>query len=154
MALWQYNFFILPLSSYDKFWRQEKLKVDKDSLFDDSVFWKNTGIRSDFFSEIEEILSRSKSWSKDLLIYGNVESNVFEIFIEADLVASVSFRIDLTSQYRHILDYLINFMILKGLVIVGEDLESIPLNSEQIKAKMLTSSQFLKYKRLSKNEIE
>lgn len=150
MALWQYNFFVLPREVLENLTLNNKLKLDENDCFDDSLFWKKKQINFNFFTSISKILPLGKSWNKNMLLYGSEDSNCFEILSKNAIVMSVSFRIDFTKDYSYILNELIEFFILNGLVIVDEDLNILTLNFESIKEKIENSPQVKKYKRLSK----
>jgi hypothetical protein len=148
MALWQYTFIVLPRKSIETFPPGFSFTKDEDG-FDDAPFWVEQSIKCDFFKDIDSILPIGKSWSKDINLYGNQESNCFEVLFENGLVLSVSFRIDFTSHYDDVLNALIEFCIFKGLLILDENLKITPLNFEVIKHLIENSPQVKKYKTLS-----
>jgi len=89
--------------------------------------------------------------SNDLLIFGNLESNCFEIYSENNLVQSVSFRINFTINYETILNQIVGFCILKGLMILDESLNIVPLNVEIVKSVILNAPQVKRYNQLLNN---
>lgn len=146
MALWQYTFHVLPgesvaLSPLLNF------KEDQDG-FDDEPFWRYSRLERSFFYKIDNILPKRKSWSSEIDLYGNPESNCFEVLFEENYVSSVSFRIDFTNNYEKVLIDLIEFCILHSLIILNEELEVAPLNFELIKKIIENSSQVKKYNKL------
>lgn len=146
MALWQIPFIVLPATCLQSQTTFEK----EDDMFDDSPFWQAESIKSEYFDEISRILPRSKSWSDALIMYGDNTSNVFEIFVENEIVQSVSFRIDFTSKYEIILRQLIEFCLLKGLIILDQNLDVVPLNFESVKERINSMPQIQKYNYLLK----
>ncbi len=149
MALWQYTFHVLPKESVDALSPGFHLKKDEDG-FDDRPYWKYNSFSRDFFHGMNNILIRNKSWSNQIDLYGNQESNCFEVFFENDNVISVSFRIDLTSDYESILLEIIEYCLHMGLMIIDESLNIVPLNMETVKTIIRNSSQVKKYNELSK----
>jgi hypothetical protein len=153
MAIWQYTFHILPAISVEALDKDLILKRDEDGLYDDEPFWKYSPTHKSLFWGIEKILSKSKSWSKHIDQYGNLESNCFEISFEDDeLISSVSFRIDYTTEYDIILRMIIEFCILNGLKILDEKWEVISNNFETIKNIIEIAPQRRIYKVLSNSD--
>lgn len=145
MAIWQYNFTIVPRNILNCL----KKYVDKDGWLDDESCWLENPIKADFFKEIEQILPKRKSWNTDIILYGNQESNRFEVYKnESDTVISVSFRIDYTSEYEDILRSLLAFIEMNGLVILDEKLEFLDNNFIAIKSHIEKSEQQDVYERL------
>lgn len=147
MALWQYTFHILPKESLPGHLPGFVFSKNNEE-FDDSLFWKAQQVKDSFFDEISLILPKKISWSKKISLYGNQESNCIEVLSENNLVLSVSFRIDFTSNYEDILNALIDFFIVKGLLVIDEELKIISLNSLTIKITIESSPQYKKYKKL------
>ena len=152
MALWQYMFHVLPKEAVQNTSTDFNFINDEEG-FDDAPFWENLQIECSFFENISKILPRGKSWSEMRILYGNQESNCFEVLFENNMVVSVSFRIDFTSKYELILNELIEFFILNGLIILDENLNILPLNIEIIEGVIKNSPQFKKYDELSNHSL-
>jgi len=148
MGLWQVGFFVLPKRSLDLHY---KFELEDDHSFDDAPLWRAERIDPNFFEPISKILPLQKSWSDKIVLFGQQDSNRFEVFCENGIVESVSFRIDFTHNYLHILSELIEFFIFNGLIILDENLRVLPLNLEAIKSTIENSQQFIDYKTLSKD---
>ena len=138
MAIWQYNFFIIPNLGTQEF------KILNDE-FDDSLFWKEVNTNCSFFEKIEVLLKKSSSWHENLTIYGNLESNCLEVLCEGKYIISVTLRIDFTTNYEILVREILNFFILHGLVMLDEQLNIVSLNFEIIKNIITNSNQFNKY---------
>lgn len=148
MGLHQYGFFILPKESYELIEKHHKLKIEDDFLFDDAPFWTIERIDCSYFENLDSILKKSSSWSKDILLFGDEESNRVEIYCENNKVVSASFRIDYLSNYEFVLRELINFFMQKELIIINEDLELMPMNYINFKCKIESSEQYKLYNNL------
>lgn len=148
MALWQYTFHVLPNKSLELHSLGLSFKREEDG-FDDAAIWRVQKIKPDFFKDIDYILPQGKSWSKNIDLYGDQESNCFEVLFEKNIVVSVSFRINFIDNYNDVLNALIEFCIYKGLIIIDEELKVVPLNFETIKSIIEYSPQVRKYKALS-----
>lgn len=146
MALWQVGFFVLPNESLGP---GDKFELSDEHSFDDAPFWRSEKVNPNFFDPINRILPRAKSWGDYLILYGNENSNRFEVVFENCIVESVSFRIDFTSNYESVLSELIEFFILNGLIVLDESLNLLPLNFEAIKSGIENSHQVKKYRELS-----
>jgi hypothetical protein len=152
MALSQISFFTLPQKTFQKL-SQSHLKKE-DHLFDDSVYWASERAPCDFFAKIGSFLPINTSWSKQITLYGQQDSNCFEVLCEDQIILSVSFRIDFTSDYEDILRNLIEFFITNDLLILDQDLTTIPLNFESVRSVIETSPKVETYRWLSKNRQE
>lgn len=152
MALWQYTFQVLPKESVEVLPSNHHFEKD-ESGFDDEPYWKLNPINKNFFHSVQEILPKNKSWSNEIELYGNQESNCFEILFDCKgEVLSASFRIDFRSSYEKILSQIIEFCLLNGLVILNEDLNVVPLNSEQVQNIIENSPQVKRYNELSSKD--
>lgn len=149
MALWQIGFFVLPKESIKHI---DSFKVSDEHTFDDAPYWNTKRISPSLFNPIGFFLPQSKSWAEYLTMYGDENSNRFEIVSENDIVESVSFRIDFTSDYEKILNEIIEFCILNGLIILDEDLNLVPLNNEQVQSIIRNSPQVKRYNELSEED--
>jgi hypothetical protein len=133
MALSQISFFTLPQKTFQKL-SQSHLKKE-DHLFDDSVYWASERAPCDFFAKIGSFLPINTSWSKQITLYGQQDSNCFEVLCEDQIILSVSFRIDFTSDYEDILRNLIEFFITNDLLIlddsvfIDESTQKVGMNS-------------------------
>jgi len=127
MALWQVDFFILPKVGLSEI---SNLKISEDLTFDNASFWEAHKTSIDFFEGMGEILPKTKSWADYITLFGSENSNRMEVISENGIVESVSFRIDFTSNYEFVLKGIIEFCILKGLIILDQNLQMVPLNYE------------------------
>ncbi|WP_417354093.1 hypothetical protein [Flavobacterium sp.] len=146
MALWQVSFFIIPKDELDSL---TSLSNNKYGLFDDSNYWCNNSAPS-VFNSLTVFLPLSKSWSDNIIQYGDLDSNVFEIGLRANKIESVSYRIDFRSDYETILKEIVEICLKNKFLILTNDLELMPLNYEGINAYILNSPQLVIYNGLSK----
>lgn len=146
MALWQVGFFVIPKESLDL---GIPIKLSEEDSFDDSLFWEYLNLNPSFFDSIGAILPKKKSWSRNIILYGEENSNRFEVFFESEIIVSVSFRINFTSNYEDILRQLIEFFLYNNLIILDEKINIIPLNFEGVKGIIENSPQVIKYRTVS-----
>ena len=120
MALWQYTFHIIPYSS------SEKLRIGKQlesaEYFDDSEFWIPFNYKMEEFKDLEKILPLGKSWSEQITVYGNLETNCIEVISENDKVVSVSLRLDFRENYHPLLENVLTFLRQKNMLLIDESL--------------------------------
>lgn len=149
MALWHYTFYILPKKGIEiKQIKIESLKRNSGD-FQDHLFWEAIPTDKSFFNEIRKVLAKGKSWSNYIDLYGEEESNCLEVlYDDNNVVESVSFRVDFRGEYIQIVNDLIAFCISKGLLIIDEDLNLVPPDSEALKKCIDLSSQIKVYNRL------
>lgn len=151
MALWQYTFQILPKESYSILKDNIALSFD-DALFDDEPYWKYILINKNHFDAIDKTLPRRKAWSKEIDLYGNLESTCLEVFYNTQTknVCSAFFRIDFTIDFEMILKELIEFLIFQGFVILDENFQLATLNYEKVKSIIDNSKQAKRYNELQR----
>lgn len=147
MALWQYTFHVLPKESLETFSSNPSFNDNEEGL-DDKPFWELASVERSFFYGVSNILPKGKSWSDSIDLYGNQESNCFEVLSENNKVISVSFRIDFTSKYDHVLNQLIEYCMVNSLIILDENLSILLLNCKTIETIIEGSPQVVKYRKL------
>jgi hypothetical protein len=146
MALWQYKFYLLTKASFDSIGADPLHIKDEDGLVDDSLYWEFKAIHRSFFEGINTFLDKGQSWANWIDLYGDQESNCVEIgFKEQGTVFFASFRIDFRTDYEWVLSSLIEFCILKNLVILDEEQNLVPLNYETVKSIIEKAPQVRKY---------
>jgi len=110
MALWQYQFTIIP--------NQYILKDISNEEFEYEL-WEHANIHKEDFMQVNSFLPKTKSWSEYLDIYGNTDSNCLEVFFDREeRVTSVSLRIDFRSDYNKILYQLLSFFKAKDYTLL------------------------------------
>ncbi|MBO9594007.1 MAG: hypothetical protein J7599_13950 [Niabella sp.] len=144
MALWQYTFQVLTRESFESV---ERELITQDVEFDEERYWLYKPIARTMFSELDRILKKTRSWSTDIDLYGDQESNCFEVVFDpqTDTVLAASFRIDFTTSYEDILRLIMEFCLLNGLIILDENRELVPFNLEEIVSLIKHAPQVKKY---------
>ena len=133
MAIWQYRFRIIPDDI------NLKIEVDEMGLLDDEKMWVNAAIDRDYFYEIGNILIRNKSWADWIDLYGDQDSNCFEVSHEDGKVFGASFRIDFTDDYDDLIRDIVGFCKEKKLKILDSDLTPVTLSFMGLKTKIVNS---------------
>ena len=143
MALWQYQFTIIP--------NQYILKDISNEGFEDQLFWEYANIHKEDFMQVNSFLPKTKSWSEYLDIYGNFDSNCLEVFFDREnRVTSVSLRIDFRSDYNKILYQLLSILDEKDYTLLDEKLQPVSLiNNKCLEVIIKQSTQYEKYNKLA-----
>lgn len=147
MAIWQYSFKLIPRRSIKS--GLKALQYDENGCLKDHVYWDKVPTSISFLRGIGQIMLRSNSWSKNLLIFGDLESTCLEIYSEGAYIKSVSFRIDFTSDFEKVLKRMIVFINSKNLVLFDERDNALASNYYVIKHLVEHSEQFYRYKKLT-----
>lgn len=151
MAIWQYDIFIIPNNEKDLI--KKKTTSDKKLiLFDDSVFWKDKKISIEEFESIKLMLKQGKSWSKNLIVYGELEGSCLEIFLNNQSVCSVSIRLDFRTEYIKFLEAVIDICKKHDLIMLDTNMTILPLESEKIKQLIDQSEGKKKYIHLASHQ--
>jgi len=95
MAIYQFNIELIP-----KKWVHKNPDVDVNKLFDSGIYdtiltWKNYSLLIDLSSEISKILLPSKSWHKDLAVWGDDEYSDIQVWSNNNKIESILIRLDL-----------------------------------------------------------
>jgi hypothetical protein len=146
MSIIQYTFQVLTKESFEAGINDIKSFMP-DNYFNEEAFWIYKKVNKSFFEEMGFLLKKSKSWSPKIDLYGDQESNCLEVLFDWEnfVVKSVSLRIDFTTKYEPLLRCIIDFFILKGLVVLDEQLNFVPLNYETIKRVIEEAPQLKRY---------
>jgi len=140
MALWQYTFFIVPNTDLLNLSVGANLNNNLE-YFDFKEFWIYKPFKPDYFDSFEKLLPKNKSWSKNIILFGKEDTNCIEVLIEHGIVINLTIRIDYTTEYKCLLAELIEFCILKGFVILDEELNIVSLRLLDLVALIENSEQ-------------
>jgi len=143
MAINQYTFFIVPKNGYEENIIEFNSKSTRD-LVEDNIFWENENVSCNLFDTLKYLLPNSKSWDNSLIIFGIEDSTCLKIFCNSSIL-SVSLRIDFTVNYNNVINEIIDFCIIKELLILDENLTPVNLNSVTICNIIQTSTQYKMY---------
>lgn len=95
MAIWQFQCFIVPLIR-----NTDKLRGDE------KISWKNVEkplIYPDF-------LEGGKSWSTDIVQYGNIDKTCIEFIYDKDTLEEINCRMDLRTLTKHNLTRIVEYV--------------------------------------------
>ncbi len=119
MSIWQHQIFILPKEEVDSFFSDVENLTIQD--FDNINWWQYRIIE---LREIEAIFSRllpeMRSWSENLIVFGDENSNCFKVFLENKKPIELSARIDLREVNYEFIDLLISFAKNENLVFLSD----------------------------------
>lgn len=145
MAIWQYRMILLPKESLVKHLGELHEKVnDKD--YNRIDFWAGTKYSSSIFSYFDQILPKNKSWSDEIILYGDTNSNCIEIVEENDSISEAIIRIDFRTEYSLALNAVLEFCILNSLILLDNNLRIMDLNETNINVQIFNSKEYKKYK--------
>lgn len=97
MALWQFDFYIVP---------KEKCVAGVDSSNEDILSWKQnsiSSIRIDF-------LERQTSWTKDIVQYGKEDETCIRFLYADGIMEEVNCRFDLRSLSKKMLEKILAYI--------------------------------------------
>ena len=144
MAIWQYTIELIPKETLLELGNTDSITLDDYENFD---FWKDYDYEIKFFDSLTVELKRGKSWSDEIILYGDSESTCINFFMEADKIVGVDVRIDFRDDYSGVLNSVIEFCNLNGFVIL-DNLKILDLNATFIIHHIENSEQFFTYKKL------
>lgn len=145
MALWQYTFIVIPKKNVVI--QNSSTKLNEEYYYK-TDFWRH-GYEKDCFEELDKILPKAKSWSKNIIIFGKEDSNVLKLILDDKKVTEVILRIDFRTHYAHLLNEILIFCLSHGFILLDEDLNIMPFDSSTIVHVIENSSQYFKLKEMS-----
>lgn len=126
MALWQFDCMIIP---------DKNISLDVES--DEILSWKEIELLLDIKKVLANILSYSKGWSKDILIYGKEDGTCIKLLFENDTLDEIILRLDLRSLTREMLSIILEFVksinghiLYSGSIYIADMNAIIPLLKE------------------------
>lgn len=134
MSIYQISYLILPQKGKYTLFEGLNLSsfINKD-LFEDDLFWEGLNIKlSSLEKHISQNFEEGESWSKKLKIYGDNDTNCLKIFLENDVVVSISFRINFKDDFTQFLKKIIIFCDEFNFVIVDNDFNVLSNNQNEI----------------------
>ena len=132
MALWQYDFYLIP----EHLRKQKEIDSHNIDDFDISINIKENTLKS-----IENVLHPSNSWSTSIRQYGDIDGTCIELYIKDSNIKSIQVRLDLTSLTGTQLDVLIQFAKDNNLNLLLED-SLFDANREDIENALKESKAF------------
>ena len=150
MALWQYNFQILPADGAFKLYPGLSLPYDEnEDMFDEEPYWRSHIVSPELFEPIGKFLKKGKSWSDDILIFGQEDKSCLEIYHSNGVVFSVSFRLQFNQEYSQLLEAMIEFCSKNNMYLIDQELTVLPYDIKLIVELIENSPQLKKYQELS-----
>lgn len=122
MAIWQYKLFAVPSEEFRSYFNETD--IISIEAFDHIEWWRYLTYKSINFNSLRD-LPLSESWSKDIILLGDVNSNCVEILIDGEKLIEVSLRIDLRTKYKVMIESVCAFAEDNGLLFLNENLKRI-----------------------------
>ena len=103
MATWQFSVVLIPKSWAEENKYSSSSLYDDDGYYDTEVAWKGNQPNIDFKSILSTLLPPAKSWSKELLYWGNEDEHDIQVGYEGKLIEGIHIRLDLNQKLNSIL---------------------------------------------------
>jgi hypothetical protein len=84
MAIWQYTFEIIPNEILPGSGAPGSITAE---YYDSCDFWEKFNSEVEFFDSLTAELKPGKSWSDEIVLYGDSESTCIRLFLENDKVS-------------------------------------------------------------------
>ncbi|EPR5147930.1 hypothetical protein ACU6FY_004579 [Vibrio alginolyticus] len=129
MAIWQFSVVLIPAS-----WAEEN-SYSSSSLYDDEGYdtaylWKDRQPVSDLTVVFDEIPPPSKSWDRELLVWGNEKEHDIQVWYDGEAVESIHIRLDLNHELCEIINKVIKAAIALDCVLFFPEFKSVVMASE------------------------
>lgn len=97
MALWQFDFYIVP---------RERFVIVEDLGNEDILSWKHDDITS---IDID-FLEKETSWTKDIVQYGKADETCIQFLYEDEILEEIRCRFDLRSLSKKMLEKILAYI--------------------------------------------
>jgi len=124
MAIWQYNLYFLPEEEINFYFANEHIMTE-DAL-NEIDWWAHKQLDSSSFNVVESYLRSKRSWSKNIVLFGHLDSNCFEILLESGRMIEVTARIDLRVDYSSMVKVICQFGRDNNLALLNYKFEILP----------------------------
>jgi hypothetical protein len=144
MAIWQYTVELIPKRALPDLGAFGFITLDD---YDNLDYWKNFDLQLEYFDLLTSGLKRSKSWSDEIVLFGDNDSTCIQIFLDLDKISGIDVQIDIRTNYSSILNAVIEFCQMKDFVIL-DNLELLNLNETTLTQHIKKSAQLDSYNKL------
>jgi hypothetical protein len=131
MAIWQYNLFVLPQEEIYSYFGQTDM-IRNDDL-NEINWWKYRQLNIEWFDFFNDLLIRKKSWSDDIILWGDESSNCVLILIENNEIIEIFMRIDIRDDFDFFLRLICNFAQRHECALLNSALKIFPVDFVTIK---------------------
>lgn len=136
MAIWQYQFYMVPEEELDSYFRNEDLISYED--LSEIEWWKYRQLDITSFDTFISLLPKKKSWSKDIIIFGDDDSSCIEILLEKNRIVEISIRVDLRLDYINFINLLCEYALNNKCMFLNYKLEILYPNLEALEKDILS----------------
>ncbi len=126
MAIWQYNLHIIPKEEILSYFEYVETITDND--LNEIEWWRYRKLNIKDFDIFKDKLIPKKSWSSDIVLLGDEDSNCIIILMEFNKVAEISVRIDLRSDFRFFLQTICDFAEKHNCIFLNYELRILEAN--------------------------
>lgn len=118
MAIWQYDFIAIPRNELVSMYGGLPAAMTVEG-FESTNFWTTTQPDSCLVVDFSKWRPEMKSWSSDLRMWGNEESNRIDVSYEGAQVNHVQFRMELRTLSIHFIETIAAFARANNCVLVS-----------------------------------
>jgi hypothetical protein len=120
VAVWQFDFHLIPASSVSRRFRVVPLTISMDE-YDRVDWWDEVDLVRDLRADFSSILAPLRSWRPQLEMWGEDDGNRIDVSFEGDQIASVFGRIDVRDLSLVFLNSLVAIARRRDLIMLTED---------------------------------
>lgn len=131
MAIWQYQIFVVPEEEINSYF-SEDICINKNAL-NEIDWWKYRQLNIESFNVFITLCPLKKSWSNDIILFGDESSNCIELLMNRNKVIEISVRIDLRYNYEQFVSTLCEFAQKHNCIFLNDALKIISAREQLIK---------------------
>ena len=140
MAIWQFDFYLLPASSVEQRFRAVPVTVSADE-YDRVRWWEGINLRRAIEHDLSKMLSQGNSWSPAIDMWGTEDGDRVELH-DDDGVTEVHGRIDIRNLSLRFVNLLVEIARRHRLLILTEDRHVLRPSVKEVLAAIHRSRSF------------
>ena len=130
MATWQFSVVLIPKSWAEENKYCSSSLYDEDGYYDTEAAWKENQPNTNFITVLSTLLPPAKSWSKEMLSWGNEEEHDIKVGYEGELIEGIHIRLDLNQKLNSILVKLVKVANELSCVLFFPELKTVTKANE------------------------
>lgn len=127
MAVWQYEMLLLPKAVVTKKFAGIPLRLDCRDL-EESEWWSNESLPSDYAETLGQLLRVSDSWSQDVQIWGEQDGNRFQVVKQHGQVVEMAAFINVRRLDMRFIEDVVAFAVHCNCMILLDDMTLLEPN--------------------------
>lgn len=132
MAIWQFDFFLLPRVPFEARFGEAKIDLPRESVLDDVDHWPDDEVAQAVLADLAQVLPGMPGyWAAGYgKAWGDHDSNIIEVGLDAEHLQDIFVRVDIRRNHKDFVQAVIYLASRHDLLLFTEDDEALLPNEE------------------------